>query len=193
MVEQLFERVVNAAKGAALGTGTEMRYEVMHGNYPLLPSETLAAVIHEAMVSVGGFEYDEAEREFALALRSTLFGNLREMDASAVVAPPGFRQKMGSTDVGDVSWTVPTAGFTTATWVPGTPAHSWQATAAGGMSIGHKGMVMAARVLARTGARLYAEPSLVASAKVEFNRRRGPDFEYKPLLGDRSPPLDYRK
>ena len=193
MVEQLFERVVNAAKGAALGTGTEMRYEVMHGNYPLLPSETLAAVIHEAMVAVGGFEYDDAEREFALALRSTLFGDLRDMGTSAVIAPSTFRQKMGSTDVGDVSWMVPTAGFTTATWVPGTPAHSWQAVAAGGMSIGHKGMVMAARVLARTGARLYAEPSLVDSAKAEFDRRRGPGFDYKPLLGDRVPPLDYRK
>ncbi len=193
MVAELFERVVNAAEGAALGTGTEMRYEVMHGNYPLLPSETLAAVVHEAMVSVGGFEYDEAERRFALAMRATLLGTLRDIGASAVIAPSQFRQKMGSTDVGDVSWMVPTAGFTTATWVPGTPAHSWQATAAGGMSIGHKGMVMAARVLALTGARLYAEPSLIASAKAEFNRRRGPDFDYRPLLGDRSPPLDYRK
>ena len=193
MVVSLFERVVKAAEGAALGTGTEMRYEVMHGNFPLLPNETLAAVIHEAMVSVGGITYSDAELEFAQALRTTLLGRLPEVDSTRVIAPSKFRQKMGSTDVGDVSWNVPTGGFTTATWVPGTPAHSWQATASGGMSIGHKGMVMAARVLALTGARLYAEPSLIASAKAEFDRRRGPDFEYKPLLGDRNPPLDYRK
>ena len=193
MVVSLFERVVKAAEGAALGTGTEMRYEVMHGNFPLLPNETLAAVIHEAMVSVGGIAYSDAEREFAQALRTTLLGRLPEIDSTKAIAPSKFRQKMGSTDVGDVSWNVPTAGFTTATWVPGTPAHSWQATASGGMSIGHKGMVMAARVLALAGVRLYAEPSLIASAKAEFDRRRGPDFEYKPLLGDRNPPLDYRK
>ena len=193
MVVSLFERVVKAAEGAALGTGTEMRYEVMHGNFPLLPNETLAAVIHEAMVSVGGIAYSDAEREFAQALRTTLLGRLPEIDSTKAIAPSKFRQKMGSTDVGDVSWNVPTAGFTTATWVPGTPAHSWQATASGGMSIGHKGMVMAARVLALAGVRLYAEPSLIASAKAEFDRRRGADFEYKPLLGDRNPPLDYRK
>ncbi len=193
MVVALFERVVKAAEGAALGTGTELRYEVMHGNFPLLPNETLAAVIHEAMVSVGGFTYSDAEREFAEAVRTTLLGRLRDIESTAAIAPSKFHQKMGSTDVGDVSWMVPTAGFTTATWVPGTPAHSWQAVASGGMSIGHKGMVMAARVLALTGARLLAEPSLIDSAKAEFNRRRGPDFDYKPLLGDRDPPLDYRK
>ena len=100
---------------------------------------------------------------------------------------------MGSTDVGDVSWIVPTAGFGTATWVPGTPAHSWQAVAAGGMSIGHKGMMLAAKVLAETARDLFTNAELVAGVKAEFEDRRGPDFEYRPLLGDREPPLDYRK
>ena len=100
---------------------------------------------------------------------------------------------MGSTDVGDVSWNVPTAGFRTATWVPGTPGHSWQAVAAGGMSIGHKGMMLAAKVLATTGVDLLRDPERLAAARSEFERRRGADFVYEALLGDRLPPLDYRQ
>lgn len=100
---------------------------------------------------------------------------------------------MGSTDVGDVSWLVPTVGFTTATWVPGTPAHSWQAVAAGGMSIGHKGMDLAARLLAKSAAQLMMQPQIIAQAKAELKEAQGPDFVYSALLGDRDPPLDYRK
>ena len=193
MVEALFERVVAAAEGAALGTGTRMSYEVMHGNFPLLRNDVLAKVIHGHLERLGGVEYDEAERTFATTLRKSLFGNLRPMESTIEIEPFAFRQKMGSTDVGDVSWNVPTAGFGTATWVPGTPAHSWQAVAAGGMSIGHKGMILAAKVLAETARSLYTDAELVARARAEFMERRGPSFVYKPLLGMRDPPLDYRK
>jgi aminobenzoyl-glutamate utilization protein B len=98
----------------------------------------------------------------------------------------------GSTDVGDVSWVVPTAGFSTACWVPGTPGHSWQAVAAGGMSIGRQGMQLAARVLAATAWDLYQDPRLVAAAKAEHQKRLV-GRKYKPLLEpDQQPPLDYR-
>ena len=100
---------------------------------------------------------------------------------------------MGSTDVGDISWLVPTVGFSTATWVPGTAAHSWQAVAAGGMSIGHKGTLMAAKVLTAAGKELYRNKRLRREARAELLRRRGPEFRYAALLGDREPPLDYRK
>ena len=193
MVEALFERVVAAAEGAALGTGTRMSYEVMHGNFPLLRNDALAGVIHGHLERLGGVEYDEDELEFATTLRKSLFGSLRPLESTTEIEPFEFRQKMGSTDVGDVSWNVPTAGFGTATWVPGTPAHSWQAVAAGGMSIGHKGMMLAAKVLAETARSLYTDPELIAKAKAEFAERRGPGFVYEPLLGTREPPLDYRK
>ena len=192
-VVALFERVVAAAEGAALGTGTQVEYEVMHGNFPLLRNDVLAEVIHGHLKRLGGVEYDEAETAFATTLRESLFGELRPLKSYTEIEPFEFRQKMGSTDVGDVSWNVPTAGFGTATWVPGTPAHSWQAVAAGGMSIGHKGMMLAAKVLAETARDLYTDPALVAKAKQEFAERRGPNFAYRPLLGDREPPLDYRK
>ena len=100
---------------------------------------------------------------------------------------------MGSTDVGDVSWLVPTVGFTTATWVPGTSAHSWQAVAAGGMSIGHKGMHLASKLLAQTAVDLIQSPELIAAATEELQRSQGPGFKYAALLGARLPPLDYRR
>lgn len=99
----------------------------------------------------------------------------------------------GSTDVADVSWVVPTGGMTAATWVPGTSAHSWQAVAAGGTTIGDKGMLVAAKTLAMTAVDLITRPDLREAAKAERERRVGPNFVYKPLLGDRDPPLDYRK
>ncbi len=94
--------------------------------------------------------------------------------------------------MGDVSWVVPTVGFTTACWVPGTSAHSWQAVAAGGTTIGRKGMILAARVLAATGWDLFQSPTLVAAARAEHGRRLA-GRPYQTLLGpDQKPPLDYR-
>ena len=193
MVVDLFERVVTAANAAALGTGTTMTYEVMHGNYPLLPNDTLARLVDANLRELGGFSYDDAEAEFAASIRETLPGaESIAVNSTLDVQPFVATQSMGSTDVGDVSWLVPTVGFTTATWVPGTPAHSWQAVAAGGTSIGHKGMLLAARLLAKTGVMLLQDPQIIDGARRELEQRRGEDFRYEALLGDREPPLDYR-
>jgi aminobenzoyl-glutamate utilization protein B len=97
-----------------------------------------------------------------------------------------------STDVGDVSWATPTAGLGTASWVPGTPAHSWQAVAASGMSIGEKGMALAEETLATTAATLLQSPDVVAKAKAELHKARGSDFHYVAMTGDQAPPLNYR-
>jgi len=190
---ELFDRVVRAAEAAALGTGTTMSYEVMHGNYPLLPNETLAKVVDANLRRLGGFTYDADELEFATRIRTTLpKADGIAVESTAQVQPFEFYQVMGSTDVGDLSWLVPTVGFTTATWVPGTPAHSWQAVAAGGTSIGNKGMLLAAELLAVTAVELIEHPETIAAARAELVARRGADFHYEALLGDRAPPLDYR-
>lgn len=99
---------------------------------------------------------------------------------------------LASTDVGDVSQVVPTAGLSTATWVPGTPAHSWQAVAASGMSIGQRGALNAAAALAMAAVELFQHPDLVAEARTEFEQRRG-EADYQPLLQREHPPLDYRQ
>jgi aminobenzoyl-glutamate utilization protein B len=94
--------------------------------------------------------------------------------------------------MGDVSWRVPTVQLTAATWVPGTPAHSWQAVAAGGTTIGTKGMMVAAKTMALTAMDLFADPSNLKAARAEFSERTA-GHVYRSRLGDRKPALDYRK
>ncbi len=194
-VASIFERVVKAAEGAALGTGTQMDYEVIHGIYNLLPNVALQEALYANLQQVGGVSYTPEERAFAEAIQRTLEAGAPPLEIATQIAP--FRVveqgSGGSTDVADVSWVVPTGGMRSATWVPGTAAHSWQAVAAGGMSIGNKGLIVAAKTLAMTAVDLFTTPSLVVAAKAEHRERVGPDFVYKPLVGDRAPPLDYRK
>jgi aminobenzoyl-glutamate utilization protein B len=193
-VESIFDRLVRISEGAALGTGTTVEHEIIGGTHNLLANETLGRVMNQKLNEVGGFSYSPEEQAFADKIYATLMSPTVELASHEKVQAWEFeRPGLGSTDVGDVSWTVPTVGLRTATWVPGTPAHSWQATAAGGMSIGYKGMNVASQTLALTGKELFTRPELIANAKAEFDKRRGPDFKYQPLLGDRAPALDYRK
>lgn len=191
-VRATFDRLVKVAEGAAMGTGTSVDFEVIHGALPLLPNRALQSLVHGKLGEVGGIAYTADETVFAETLMPTLGNTSARISDAALVQPIRETHGSGSTDVGDVSWTVPTAGFSTATWVPGTSAHSWQAVAAGGMSIGMKGMQNAAKVLALTAIDLYRQPALIATAKAEFATRRGKDFVYRSLVGDRAPPLDYR-
>ncbi len=194
VVRSIFDRVVKAAEGAAMGTGTTVTYEVIHGIYNLLPNVALAEVVHANLEAVGGVRYTPEERRFAEILHRTLPEDAPPLESAAEVKPFEVRLggEGGSTDVGDVSWTVPTAGLSAATWVPGTAAHSWQAVAAGGTSIGNKGLIVAAKTLATSAVELYEHPELIAKARREFEERRGPDYHYVSLVGDRDPPLDYR-
>ena len=192
LARSIFERVVLAAEGAAMGTETRMEYEVIHGLYAMLSNEVLQRRAQANLERVGGVVYDEAERAFAEMIQGTLV-NAIPLESAAEVQTYMPRKGGGSTDVADVSWVVPTVGISTATWVPGTPAHSWQAIAAGGMSIGEKGMIVAAKTLAMTMVDLFTDAELLAAATAEYKERVGPDFEYVSLVGDRDPPLDYRK
>jgi aminobenzoyl-glutamate utilization protein B len=98
-----------------------------------------------------------------------------------------------STDYADVSWNVPAVSMTGATFVPGVPAHSWQAAACAGGSIGVKGMMVAAKTMALTTIDLFSDPGHIQKAKAEFDQKRGTNFVYKTRLADRKPALDYRK
>lgn len=188
----LFERIVKAAEGAALGTGTTMSYEMIGGTHDLLYVPTFQKMVHKNFNKIGGYAYTDEELSFAKEIAQTL-GKPLSLAYVNGVAPYDVNAKAGgSTDVGDVSYTVPTAGLRGATWVPGTPAHSWQAVAAGGTSIGIKGMMTAAKVLSLTGMQLLENPDIIKDIQQEFNSIRGEDFQYIPLLGDRSPALDYR-
>jgi len=192
-VHALFDRLTKVAEGAALGTGTKVDWEVIHGANSLLPNRTLQTLVHAKLSEVGGVKYDATETSWAQTIFPSLQPTAAKIADAATVKPMTESHGAGSTDVGDVSWNVPTAGFSTATWVPGTPAHSWQAVAAGGMSIGFKGLQNAAKTLALSAIELYRNPQTIAAAKAEFDQRRGEGYAYKSLVGDRKPPLDYRR
>lgn len=192
-LQGIFDRVVRAAEGAAVGTGTEVEHEVMHGIYNLLPNESLSRVAHANLRRVGGVRWSPEERAFARELRESLDGPELPMGSQEEVAPFRVESFGASTDAGDVSWLVPTAGVETAALVPGTSLHSWQAMATTGTGIGMKGMLTAAKTLAATAVDLYRKPEVIEEAWEELRERRGPEFSYRPLLGDRAPPLDYRR
>jgi aminobenzoyl-glutamate utilization protein B len=194
IVKDIFNRVTKAAEGAALGTGTTLDYEVIHGVYNLLPNQILSTNLFENLKTVGGVTYDKTEEDFALKIFPSLNRKDVNISDAALVKPYADQsdEAFGSTDVGDISWLVPTAGISSATWVPGTAAHSWQAVAAGGMSIGHKGMMVAAKTMALTIMDCLVNPEMLKNAKLELFKRRGDSFKYEALLGDRNPPLDYR-
>ena len=192
VVIDIFDRIVQAAEGAAMGTGTTMDYEMIGGTHELLPNLTLQKLMYSNLKEVGGYTYTAEERKFAEEISKSLSTTLETKNVEGISDYNPNPEAGGSTDVGDVSFKVPTVGLYTATWVPGTPAHSWQAVAAGGTSIGEKGMMVAAKTIAKTGMDLLDDPSILIAAQKEFIEKRGADFKYIPLLGDREPALDYR-
>ena len=191
-VVNVFDRIVDAAKGAALGTGTKMEYEMIGGTHELLFNETLQRRVHKNLETIGGYSYSEEERAFAEKISESLGTSLNNHYVEGVAPYATGGKAGGSTDVGDVSFAVPTVGFRAATWIPGTPAHSWQAVAAGGTTIGAKGMMVAAKTLALTGMQLLDDPKIIEAATKEFKTKRGVSFQYIPMLGDRKPALNYR-
>ena len=196
-VKSIWDRVVKAAQGAALGTGTTMDVEVTGGVYNLLPNETLAKMMYQNLKMVGGVTYTPEEIAFADKIRTTLIAAKPGIGLAKEVGAFKLEEiregGSGSTDVGDVSWAVPTAGLRTATFVPGTPNHSWQAVAAGGTDIGTKGMMVAAKTIALTAYDIFKNPGITLEANKELVKKRGYNYRYEALLGDRKPALNYRQ
>lgn len=192
-VKQIFNRVVNAAKAAALGTETKMEYETIGGTHDLLLNKSLAEVMQKNLSSVGGVTYTAEEKAFAEKIQSSFNFKYPSVEEAAKIKPLKLETDAGggSTDVGDVSYAVPTVGLRAATWAPGTPAHSWQAVACGGTEIGTKGMNVAAKTMAMTAIDLFTKPILIQQAKEEFKKLKG-DYQYEALLGNRKPALNYR-
>lgn len=194
IVNSVFERVVKASKGAAMGTETTTEYEIIGGTYDLLINQTLATAMQKNLEKVGGVTYTAQEIDFAKKLQSSFDFPYPAIESASTVKPLKKEEEAGggSTDVGDVSWNVPTVGLKAATWVPGTPGHSWQAVACGGTEMGIKGLMVAAKTMALTAIDLYTDPLLIDKAKEEFIKARGNNFQYKALLGDIKPALNYR-
>ena len=193
VIDNVWPRIVKCAEAGALATETKFELELINSAYNILPNDELTSLIERNLRVVGGLTYTAEEQAFAEALRNTFVApaaGLLGSESRVGKADEGI--SYGSTDVGDVSWIVPTAGFSTATFVPGTPGHSWQSTACAGMSIGHKGMVAAAKTLTLTALDLFTDPQEVAAAKKSFEARKAGKEYRSRLPADQQPPLDYR-
>ena len=193
VVKQLYPRLLKCAQAGALATETKLEVQYLGGTMEILPNNTLAQVAKKNLTALADLKYDAAETKFAVRLQESFPDKVAPpLDDIGRVFDSSGKSSGGSTDVGDVSWVVPVTGFTTACWVPGTPGHSWQAVACGGMTIGKKGMNLAARTLAATAYDLFTDPQLLKDAKAEHTRRLDGRKYAAMLEKDQPPPLDYR-
>lgn len=195
ILKDLVEWIGQAAEGAALGTQTKVKAEIVSGFYERLNNRKLAELVQHNLELVGGIHYDARERAFAEEIVKGLNLDKSILDQAVKIKPLEEEKPSlggGSSDVGDVSWIVPTVSFNTATFIPGSAGHSWQNVASGGSTIGTKSLINTAKVFSLSAIELYTNPRIVKEIKEEFHKRRGADFNYVPLLGDRKPALDYR-
>lgn len=193
VVRSLQDRVQKAARGAAMATETTAEIEIRGGVYPLLINRTLNPVAYRNLgFAVKDLRWSVGDIAQAAAIQTSLGVKKpgTEVEKLEPLEPAGIA-KGGSTDVGDISYVVPTVGFTIAAWPLGTPAHSWASAAASGSDIGTKAAVVASKALAATAVDLMLNPDVIAAAKSELYKARGEDFVYVALFGDRAPPLDY--
>ena len=171
-LDGIWERVIKCAQAGALASETRMEMELINSSYNTLPNDALAALVDRNMRLVGGVTYTREEQAFAETIRKTLPDRTRPIGSQETIEPPTEGKGEASTDAGDVSWTLPMAEMVTATFVPGVPAHSWQSAACAGMSIGRKGMVVAAKSLVLTAVDLFTDPKQVAAARIDRKSTR---------------------
>jgi aminobenzoyl-glutamate utilization protein B len=203
MVEELTTRVRNIAKGATLMTETTVTEIFNAGAYNMLSNQVIGDRMQEILEELGPIHFEDAEIEYAKEISATFPDSLRlgllkaeELPADLMnaglpseVYPIRDRGKTmpGSTDVADVSWVTPTAQFTTTCFPLATPGHSWAITSTTGVSIGHKGMIHAAKALAMTAVDLWEKPELLEAAKAEFKESTGGKPYVCPIPADVQP------
>lgn len=206
-MHDLVARVDDIARGAALMTGTEVEILPQGGASNILPNAALCQVMHDAMERLGKLAFSADEQAFAAEIRASLpdqssadrrlrmepdvfleTGNEGKLPLHEGLRPFDGRiaQGTGSTDVGDVSWIVPTVECATATWAAGTPSHSWQAVAQGCSASAHRAMVRATQTMAGTALSLIADPSLLDAARKEHHDRLD-GRRYVSPVGDQIP------
>jgi len=207
-VEEIYNWILDIAKGAALMTQTQHKVELIEGLHNTIPNRTIAETIVKNMRLIGLPKYSDEDIKFAQEIAKTisLEEKIKQLKKSK---RPGWEKLIdklmddeipdpwgegeishGSTDVAEVSWKAPTVEFGTATWVLGTPGHSWQNVAQSGVGLGHKSLIFAAKTMAATALDLLTTPELLQKAKEEHAKRlRGRKYK-PPIPPDHKPPLD---
>jgi len=201
---ELNERVKKIARGAAMMTETQVDISVMSAVSNMLPNTVLQEIMDANMQRLGGVNFDAQDRAFAAEIQATLSQEDIQTDYLHIGQPyeenkplcdyvvPRLQRgvmMLGSTDVADVSWAVPTVEARIATHAIGTPGHSWQITAQGKQPAAHKGMVYAAKVMAATGLDCLRNPQLMERAKQEHQQRLVETPYICPIPDDVKPPV----
>ena len=188
-VAEVEERMKEVAKGAAQMTRTEVSFEMENGLYELLVNETGAKTLHKNMQLVGPITYTAEEKAFADQIMKAYGAEALGIDGSIkALEETKADPSGGSTDVGDVSYIVPEITLNAATAPYKSPWHSWVVVASGGMSIGHKGMLFAAKSLGTTMVDLFENETLRKEIRAEFEKRKGNEV-WKAMLPDGPPPV----
>ena len=192
-VEEVFARVKDIARGAAMVAGVESKVTVQTGDYELLINRTGAAALQKNLEALGPIQYTPEEIAFAKEIQEVQGGEQTGLDGKiyplqmTMENPPG-----GSTDVGDISWNVPEISLYATTAPANTAWHGWSVVACGGMSIGHKGMLLAAKSLGMTMVDLFENEQLRKDIRTEFDQRRN-GHVYKAYIPDGPPPIPNEK
>ncbi|MBK8503335.1 MAG: amidohydrolase [Saprospiraceae bacterium] len=189
IVDELQQRIRKIAAGAALMNEVDYRVSLNAGDHELLVNRTGAYVLHQNLSILGPIEYSASELDFAKRIQSATGKESLGIDGQ--VQP--FEETRehpegGSTDVGDVSWNVPQISLLVTTAPTGTPWHSWPVVACGGMSIGHKGLVYAAKAMALTMVDLYQDDQILKDMRTEFLEKKG-NYQYKAMIPEGPPPM----
>jgi aminobenzoyl-glutamate utilization protein B len=208
-VEYIYNWVLDIANGAATMTRTKVEVEFLEGMYNLLTNKTMAEIVVKNMREVGLPEYSEEDLRFASEISKTITSESKIQEIKKTGRPNWKRlaDKLiddeipdpwgegeishGSTDVADVSWQAPTIEFGTATWVLGTPGHSWQSVAQSASGLGNKSLIFAAKVMAGAAIDLLTDPNILYKAKEEHVARTAGKVYRTPIPPDGKPRLDF--
>jgi len=203
-MNELVGRVSKIADGAALMTETKVEMKIISAVSNILPNTPLEQALHRVMEELGPPHFDDSDKGFASRIRATL----TDKDIASVYYAIGMEQTdrpladflvpldakrnplVGSTDVGDVSWVVPTVQVHAPTVAIGTPFHTWQVVAQGKSAHAHKAMVQAAKAMAGIGIKALTEPELIEAAKADLTKRTAKTPYVCPLPDHVAPPLD---
>ena len=186
-MKPVYERVREMAEGAAIMANVDYKISLISGIYEVLVNRRGGELMQNNLELLGPITYTAEEEAFGKAIQEATGKPQLGIDSSirpleATLENPGC----GSTDVGDVSWNVPNINLSVTVAPKDTPWHSWAVVACGGMSIGHKGMVHAAKAMGMTMADLFQNQKAVAEIKQEFKERKG-DVVYEPMIDGPAP------
>lgn len=192
-MQEVYERVKKMAEGAAIMANVSYKISLVSGVYEVLVNRTGGDLLTKNLSLLGPMSYTNDEVAFAKKIQEST--GKPQVGLHTIVEPLEATDPNaggGSTDVGDVSWVVPTIRLSVATAPIGTPWHSWAVVACGGMSIGHKGMLHASKTLAMTMVDLYEDTKKIEAVKAEYKKNKG-NTVYKGLLPDGPPPVNQNK